>query len=302
MLVQNSSNGTYLDAPDLWPTDCGTSIGEGVTREPFGGVEEIFRSHVVIHSRGVAMGVGSLPDGTGGLLNQPANRYQAVRAASSVRSPSNPTRVLITDDHELIRRGLQELLRFKDGFEICGEATDGREAVEKVKQLKPDVVCLDLSMPLLNGLEATRQIRKMSPETEVLILTVHESEQMIWNVLEAGARGYLLKSDAARDLTAAIDSLSQHRPFFTSRVSRMVLEGFLSTARKEQAPPGLPSAREREIVQLLAEGKSNKEVAVVLGISVKTAETHRNRIMRKLKLSSICDLVHYAVRNNIVEP
>jgi DNA-binding NarL/FixJ family response regulator len=168
-------------------------------------------------------------------------------------------------------------------------------------QLKPDIVALDLSMPVLNGLEATRQIRMACPETEVLILTVHESEQMVRDVLQAGAHGYILKSDAARDLTTAIDSLSQHRPFFTSKVGKMVLDGFLTAAQERQAPASVLSAREREIVQLLAEGKSNKEVAAVLGISVKTAETHRNRIMRKLKLYSICDLVHYAVRNEIVE-
>jgi DNA-binding NarL/FixJ family response regulator len=245
--------------------------------------------------------------GTGSLLaltlcspNQPGSRSQA-RGTRPVRSAAKTVRILIADDHELIRRGLKELLMSKEGFEICGEATDGREAVEKVKQLRPDIVALDLSMPVLNGLEATRQIRKVSPDIEVLILTVHESEQMVRHVLEAGAHGYLLKSDAARDLTTAVDSLSQHRPFFTSKVGRMVLDGFLNLAKETQTPVGVLSAREREIVQLLAEGKSNKEVAAVLGISIKTAETHRNRIMRKLRLESICDLVHYAVRNEIVE-
>jgi DNA-binding NarL/FixJ family response regulator len=210
-------------------------------------------------------------------------------------------RILLADDHDIVRRGLKDLLEAEAGWQIVGEAATGRLAVEKAKALKPDVVILDLRMPELNGLEATRQIRRSLPETEILILTMDDSEQLARTVLEAGARGYLLKSDAGRDLVAAVDSLRQHRPYFTSAIARMVLQGFLKEGSTEA--PGAPadplSAREREIVQLLAEGKSNKQVAAALGISVKTAETHRANIMRKLHLHSTSDLVHYAVRNRI---
>jgi DNA-binding NarL/FixJ family response regulator len=230
-----------------------------------------------------------------------SSRYRTL-AMGSPHVFGKRVRILLADDHELIRRGLRELLEAHPGYEVCGEAFDGRDAVEKVKQLRPDIVSLDVSMPVLNGLEATRQILKIAPNTEILVLTVHESEQIVRDVLDAGARGYLLKSDAGRDFVAAIESLKQHRPFFTGKVGTMVLEGFLSAAREPAAGAGPLSSREREIVQLLAEGKSNKEVATILGISVKTAETHRNRIMHKLKLSSISELVHYAVRNGIIEP
>jgi DNA-binding NarL/FixJ family response regulator len=207
-------------------------------------------------------------------------------------------RILLADDHEIVRRGLKDLLEAETGWRIVGEATTGREAVAKAKLLKPDVVILDLRMPELNGLEATRQIRRSLPGSEILILTMSDSEELARTVLEAGAHGYLLKSDAGRDLVAAVDSLGQHRPFFTSAIARMVLQAFLNSGAA--GAPGDPlTAREREIVQLLAEGKSNKEVAAVLGISVKTAETHRANIMRKLDLHSTSDLVHYAVRNRI---
>jgi DNA-binding NarL/FixJ family response regulator len=210
-------------------------------------------------------------------------------------------RILLADDHEIVRRGLKDLLQAQPGWDVVGEALTGREAVEKAERLKPDVVILDISMPVLNGLEATRQIRQSLPRTEILILTVNDSEQLVRSVLEAGAQGYLLKSDAGRDLVAAVDSLRQHRPHFTSKVARMVLQGFLR-ASKEGGTAEPLTARERTIIQLLAEGKSNKEVAAELGISVKTAETHRANIMRKLDLHSTSDLVRYAVRNRIIEP
>ncbi len=215
------------------------------------------------------------------------------------------TRILLADDHEVVRQGLRVLLEAHLGWEVVGEASNGREAVEKVRQLKPDVVVLDISMPELNGLEATRQILKAAPQTEVLILTMHESEQVAREVLAAGARGYLLKSDAGRDLVSAVDALRLRRPFFTPRVSQMVLEGFLHGPAVGDT--GLPkremlTPREREIVQLLAEGRSNKEVATSLGISPKTIETHRANIMRKLNLHSVSELVRFAVRNRMVEP
>jgi DNA-binding NarL/FixJ family response regulator len=171
------------------------------------------------------------------------------------------------------------------------------------KQLKPELVILDISMPELNGLEAARIILKMAPKTEILILTMHDSEQVVREVLEAGARGYVLKSDAGRDLVAAVESLLEHKPFFTSHVSEMVLEGYLKgrVTQEELGTSGWAlTAREREIVQLLAEGKSNKEVAAALSISVKTVETHRTNIMRKLNLHSLSDLVRYAIRNAII--
>jgi DNA-binding NarL/FixJ family response regulator len=214
-------------------------------------------------------------------------------------------RILVADDHEVVRRGLCALLQGQPDWEVCGEAGDGREALEKTQKLKPDVVILDIGMPSLNGLEATRQILKTMPHTKVLILTLHDSDQVVREVLNAGARGFLLKSDAARDLVAAVEALRRDKTYFTSKVAAMVLEGYL----KNGTPGVQPTApqtrnrltpREREIVQLLAEGKSTKEVAVALGLSVKTAETHRSNIMRKLELHSVSDLVLYAVRNNIV--
>ena len=215
------------------------------------------------------------------------------------------TRILLADDHEVVRHGLRVLLEAHPGWEVVGEAENGREAVDKVRQARPDVVVLDITMPELNGLEATRQILKAAPQTEVLILTMHESEQVAREVLAAGARGYLLKSDASRDLVSAVDALRQHRPFFTSRVSQMVLEGYLHGPSLGDAPATrreLLTPREREIVQLLAEGKSNKDVAAALGISPKTIETHRANIMRKLNLHSVSELVRFAVRNRMVEP
>jgi len=214
-----------------------------------------------------------------------------------------PFRILVADDHEIVRQGLCTLLRQQPDWEVCGEAGDGRDAVAKVLSLRPDAVILDVAMPNLNGLEATRQILKANPKIKILILTLHDSDQLVQEVLNAGARGFMLKTDAARDLVAAMEALRRDKVFFTPRVAAMVLDGYLR--RESGSEPELPARsrltpREREIVQLLAEGKSSKEVAVALGLSVKTAETHRSNIMRKLELHSISDLVLYAIRNNIV--
>jgi DNA-binding NarL/FixJ family response regulator len=195
------------------------------------------------------------------------------------------------------------LLAAHPGWVVCGEAADGREAVEKTRQLKPDVVILDIGMPNLNGLEAARQILKHDARHRILILTITDSEQVVQEVLKAGAKGYVLKSDAAKDLVTAVEALAHNRTFFNSRVGQIILEGFLGTgdpAPREATPAPSLTAREREIVQLLAEGKSSKEVAVALNLSVKTAETHRSNIMRKLDLHSVSALVLYAIRNNIV--
>ena len=217
----------------------------------------------------------------------------------------NPLRILVADDHEVVRRGVRALLQAQPGWEICDEAVDGREAVAKATRLCPDVVILDIGMPEMNGLEAARQIRKVVPQCEVLILTLHESEQVVREVLAAGARGYVLKSDAGRDLVAAVDALSKRKPFFTGNVSDLLLHDHLRAGATTEVVGTVGSrlsAREREIVQLLAEGKSNKEVATALGISTKTAETHRTNVMRKLDLHSVTELVRYAIRNKIIEP
>jgi len=213
-------------------------------------------------------------------------------------------RILIADDHEVVRRGLASLLQNHEGWEVCGEAVDGRDAVDKAAKLHPDLVILDIGMPNLNGLDAARRILHVAPRTAILVLTIDNTEQIMREVLNAGARGFLLKSDAGRDLVSAVEALQGHRTFFTSKVAEIVLNGYLAPtplsspldAAKERL-----TLREREVVQLLAEGKTTKEVAVVLGMSVKTAETHRSNIMRKLALHSVSQLVLYAVRNNIVQ-
>jgi len=213
-------------------------------------------------------------------------------------------RILIADDHEVVRRGLCTLLQSHAGWEICGEATDGRVAVEKARQLKPDVVILDIGMPNLNGLAAARQLVQQDPTCKVIVLTITDSDQVIREALDAGARGFVLKSDAARDLVTAVEALQQNRMFFTPRVNDMVLNGFLGGGRGgHSATPQLPqlTPREREVIQLLAEGKSSKEVASLLNLSTKTAETHRSNIMRKLGFHSIRDVVVYAVKNNIIQ-
>ena len=215
---------------------------------------------------------------------------------------TSPFRILIADDHEVVRRGVRALLESHPGWEICGEAKDGRDAVESAKALRPDLVLVDVGMPNLNGLDATRQILSQLPNTRVLVLTMHESEQIIREVLEVGARGFLLKSDTARDLIAAVEALQRRTTFFTSSVAEMVLNGYLHRGPDLEKPlKDRLTPREREVVQLLAEGKTSKEVAVVLNLSVKTAETHRTNVMRKLNLHSVADLVRYAVRNRIVQ-
>jgi DNA-binding NarL/FixJ family response regulator len=214
-------------------------------------------------------------------------------------------RILIADDHEVVRHGLRQLLEAQPGWEIVGEASDGREAIARAAQLKPNVVVMDFSMPGLNGLEATLQIRKAVPGAEVLVLTIHESEEVARKVLAAGARGYMLKSDAGRELVLAVGSLLEHRVFLTSRVSDMVLKGYVEGTGAPVGPESggnALTAREREVLQLLAESKSNKEAASILNISVNTVEVHRASIMKKLDLHSVTDLVRYAIRNKIVEP
>jgi len=216
-------------------------------------------------------------------------------------------RILIADDHEVARRGIRALLESHPGWEVCAEARDGRDAVELAINTKPNVVLLDIGMPNLNGLEAARQILAALPDAAILILTMHDTDTMVRDVLRAGARGFLLKSDAGRDLVAAVEAVQLQRTFFTPRVSQMVLDGFLDRDGKQSQKDHVDSSgdlltsREREVIQLLAEGRTSKEVAVTLNLSVKTAETHRTNLMRKLGLHSVADLTRYAVRNGIVQ-
>jgi two-component system response regulator NreC len=213
------------------------------------------------------------------------------------------TRVLVADDHETIRNGLRFIVGNLEGFEICGEASDGREAVDFAISLQPDIVVLDMGMPGLNGLDAARQIKKHCPKTEILAFTGIEEEKLIHQMFEAGARGYLLKTDTRDTIQAALKALAQHKSYFTTRIGEVLFARFLhgkDNVAQSEEEPGRLTPREREIVQLLAEGKSNKEVSAMLGISMKTAETHRAAIMKKLNLDSLAALVRYAIRNNIV--
>jgi DNA-binding NarL/FixJ family response regulator len=213
-----------------------------------------------------------------------------------------PLRILIADDHSVVRAGLRMLLESHEDWEVVAEASDGRDAVEKATKLRPDVAVLDIGMPLLNGVEATRRIRTTCPDTEILILTMHESDDLVQQVVNAGARGYVLKDEADRVLIAAVDSARQHKSYFSTRIvsSRPGEEMTPPDGTRVSRPRLTP--REREILQLLAEGKSNKEVAALLGISVNTAEAHRANIMLKLNVHSLAELVHYAVRNQIIKP
>ena len=210
-------------------------------------------------------------------------------------------RLLIADDHAVVRAGLRALLESRKGWQVCAEAGDGRDAVEKAAKFNPDIIILDIGMPLLNGVEAARRIHKALPKSEILILTMHESDELVQQVVEAGARGYILKDEADRVLHAAVDALRQHKPYFSTRVSEAAdaadPAGDCDTVRSGRSRL---TPREREVLQLLAEGKSNKEVAILLNISVNTAEAHRANIMLKLDLRSLADLVMYAVRNKII--
>jgi DNA-binding NarL/FixJ family response regulator len=214
-------------------------------------------------------------------------------------------RILIADDHQLFRDGVRALLQSHAGWEICGEASTGREAVAKTIELRPDVIILDISMPDLNGADAARRIRMASKNAEILILSVHYSDQLIREIIDAGAHGYVLKTDSDRDLLLAVESLARHKQFFTSKAKRVIKNEFIREGKFTNISTVLRnplSSREREIVQLLAEGKNSREVSLSLGISVKTVETHRANIMRKLEIHNVSELVRYAVRNQIIEP
>jgi DNA-binding NarL/FixJ family response regulator len=214
-------------------------------------------------------------------------------------------KILIADDHEIVREGLKAALSSVDEWQICAEASTGREAVAKALLHAPDVVVMDFSMPELNGLEATRQIRQALPQTEVLILSMHNSERLVHELITAGAKGFILKSDTKRFLTMAVEALSARQTFFTPSVSSMILNGYLNhgfEAQNAQHSSERLTPREREIVQLIAEGKTSKEIANLLGASEKTVDTHRANILRRLNLRSAIDLVRYAIRNDIISP
>jgi DNA-binding NarL/FixJ family response regulator len=214
-------------------------------------------------------------------------------------------RILIADDHEMVRRGLRSLLDAHEDMVVCGEASNGLEAVTMAEKLRPNLVIMDITMPELNGIEAVRRIRKTLPDCEILVLTMHHSEQLVQELLDLGVRGYVLKTDAGELVETAVRHLCEHHPFFTSRVSEVLLGAYRGL---RESPPvrGEESttltSREREVVQLIAEGKTTKELAARLGISEKTAETHRTHIMHKLGVHSVSEVVRYAIRNKMIEP
>lgn len=217
----------------------------------------------------------------------------------------NRTRILIADDHELVRRGLRATLEERPGWDVIAEAGDGEEAVRLALKLKPDLLVLDVNMPKANGLEVARTLQEQAPKIRILVLTVHDSAQIVREIMQAGAKGYLLKSEAGKDLPTAVEAVMNDQPFLTPSVTNIVLDTFLkSSPRPTPAQPETAplSAREREVIKLLAQGHSNKDVARMLGISVKTVETHRTNLMRKLELHSITELVRYAIRTGLVEP
>ena len=210
--------------------------------------------------------------------------------------------VLVADDHDIVRRGLRDLLEKQPGWKVVGEATNGKEAVEKAKQLKPDVSILDISMPSLDGLEAARQIAASGSPTKVLILTMHHSDPLIQQMLKAGVRGYVLKTDAASELVQAVEALYRNKTFFTSRVPQVFLDERDKPAKNNGQDRALRlTPRQREIVQLLAEGKNSREIAAALGTTFKTVETHRANIMRRLECHSVTELVRYAIRNDLIQ-
>jgi len=214
-------------------------------------------------------------------------------------------RILIADDHELVRQGLHTLLETQPGWQVVGEAKDGAEAVKKSAALKPDIIVLDIGMPQLNGLGAIRKIAKVLPGAKILILSMHESDSLVREVLEAGARGYVTKSSASRELVSAVEALQRGKTYFTPRVDQMVLDSFRGGDPNVGVIPDKRDSltpRQKEVVQLIAEGRSSKEVAAALGLSVKTAETHRANVMRRLGCHSVSELTRYAIRNHIIEP
>ena len=214
----------------------------------------------------------------------------------------NPIRVLLADDHTLIRAGLRMVVVSQPDFTVVGEASDGREAVALAEQLKPDVVVMDIGMPSLNGIEACRQIHDSLPGTQVIMLSMHSDEGYVLRALKAGAKGYMLKDSAEADLASAIRAVTAGKSFFSPAVSKILLEDYMRKLKRTGAEDSfdLLSPREREVLQLVAEGKSSKEVANLLSLSVYTVETHRAKLMQKLNLHNIPELILYAVRKGVI--
>ncbi len=210
------------------------------------------------------------------------------------------TRILIADDHEVVRSGLRAILEAQSGWEVVGEASDGKTAISMATELKPDVAIIDYSLPVMNGVEVTRQIRTRAPGSEILMFTMHDSDTVAGDAFKAGARAFLLKSDAKKYLIEAVQSLIAHKPFFTGKLSEKMLDSFLASRGHEAMTVLTP--REKVVVQLIAEGNSNKQISAVLSVSVKTVETQRASAMRKLQVTSTAGLVRYAIRNRLVEP
>lgn len=208
------------------------------------------------------------------------------------------TRILIADDHDVVRSGVRAILEARAGWEVVGEAADGKSAISEAAKMRPDVVILDYGLPLVNGVEAARQIKTRVPGTEILIFTMHDTDSLVRDVLEAGARGFLLKSDAKDLLISAVESLANHKPFFTGKVSEALLDSYLARTGSKQS---VLSSREKSVIQLIAEGKTNKKIADILSLSTKTVETHRASAMRKLNIETTAALIRYAIRNNLVE-
>ena len=209
-----------------------------------------------------------------------------------------PLRIILADDHLIVRQGLRSVLE-QEAYTVLGEAGDGREALRLAQELRPDVAVLDLAMPLLNGLDAAREISRVSPQTKTILLTMHTEDPYVMEALRAGVKGYLLKTQAAQDLVQAIREVSRGAMYLSPGISRTLVEAYLA---KSELPPDPLTPREREVLQLVAEGKTTKEVAVILGISVKTAESHRTRIMGKLEIHETASLVRYAIRRGLVQP
>jgi two-component system response regulator NreC len=209
-----------------------------------------------------------------------------------------PIRIVLADDHVLVRQGLKSLLE-REGFQVVAEASDGQEALCHVESLQPDIAILDISMPTLNGLSAAREMKRSSPKTKTILLTQHDESQYIHEALEAGVKGYVLKNQVANDLLLAIRQVSRGQVYLSPGVSSAVMEAYRSKSENSRSPLTL---RERQVLQLIAEGKSTKDIASLLGVRVKTAESHRTRLMQKLDIHETASLVRYAVRQGIVQP
>lgn len=208
-------------------------------------------------------------------------------------------RVMIVDDHTVVRRGVRALIESSPGWEVVGEADNGLEAIRMAEEVRPDIVVMDISMPHVGGVDTTTELRKRLPNVEVLILTMHESDQLVGQVIRAGARGYLLKNESGDKLMDALEALARHHPYFSPVVSETLLQGYLGA--EDRPDPQRLTPRERQIVKLVAEGNSNKKIALILNVSIKTVETHRSAAMHKVGAKSSADLTLYAARNKLVE-